>query len=142
MKYDKAIVVDANIIIRAILGTTVRNIIVSHAEKTAFYTSSLSIEEVHKHLPKLFEKRGQDPSKAMDLLNSLSGFISEVPTELLLQLKNKALQRIAIRDADDWHIVATALLIDCPIWTEDTDFFGAGIPIWTTDRVQLFLTDD
>jgi predicted nucleic acid-binding protein len=142
MKYDKAIVVDANIIIRAVLGTTVRNIIVSHAEKTAFYTSSLSIEEVNKHLPKLFEKRGQDPSKAVTLLNSLSGFISEVPTDFLLQLKNKALQRIAIRDEDDWHIVATALLIDCPIWTEDTDFFGTGIPIWTTDRVQLFLTDD
>jgi hypothetical protein len=31
--------------------------------------------------------------------------------------------------------------LDCAIWTEDTDFFGVGIPSWTTDRVELFLAD-
>jgi predicted nucleic acid-binding protein len=42
-------------------------------------------------------------------------------------------------DPDDWPIAAVALLLDLPIWTEDQDFFGSGIPTWTTDRVQLFL---
>ncbi len=27
----------------------------------------------------------------------------------------------------------------CPIWTEDTDFFGCGVATWTTDRVELYL---
>ena len=43
------------------------------------------------------------------------------------------------RDLDDWPIVATALTLDCPIWTEDKDFFGSGMPTWTTDRIHLFL---
>ncbi|WP_455227346.1 PIN domain-containing protein [Lautropia mirabilis] len=32
------------------------------------------------------------------------------------------------------------LVLDaCPIWTEDQDFFGTGVPTWTTDRVELYL---
>jgi hypothetical protein len=33
----------------------------------------------------------------------------------------------------------TALALSSPIWTEDNDFFGAGVATWTTDRVQMFL---
>src|SRR5208282_1530756 len=43
-------------------------------------------------------------------------------------------------DPDDWPIVAVAMLLDLPIWTEDQDFFGSGIATWTTDRVELYLT--
>jgi hypothetical protein len=32
-------------------------------------------------------------------------------------------------------------MLGCPIWTEDNDFFGAGVPTWTTDRVELFLAE-
>ena len=50
-----------------------------------------------------------------------------------------ARQRIARRDEDDWPVLACALALDCPIWTEDTDFFGCGVATWTTDRVELYL---
>jgi hypothetical protein len=43
------------------------------------------------------------------------------------------------RDTDDWPVLAVALALDCPIWTEDTDFFGCGVAIWTMDRVELYL---
>lgn len=39
---------------------------------------------------------------------------------------------------DDWPVVATALTFNCPIWTEDQDFFGVGLPTWTTDRIHIF----
>lgn len=50
-----------------------------------------------------------------------------------------ARRRLAGRDQEDWPVLAAALALNCPIWTEDTDFFGAGIATWTTDRVELFL---
>jgi hypothetical protein len=25
------------------------------------------------------------------------------------------------------------------VWTEDTDFFGTGIAVWTTNRIEIFL---
>jgi predicted nucleic acid-binding protein len=45
-----------------------------------------------------------------------------------------ARQRLARRDEDDWPILACALVLGYPIWTEDTDFFGCGVATWTTDR--------
>ncbi len=31
------------------------------------------------------------------------------------------------------------MTIACPVWTEDADFFGAGVATWTTDRVAFYL---
>jgi hypothetical protein len=31
------------------------------------------------------------------------------------------------------------MTIDCPVWTEDADFFGGGVATWTTDRIALYL---
>ncbi len=42
---------------------------------------------------------------------------------------------------EDWPVIACALALECPIWTEDRDFFGAGVPTWTTDRVELYLAN-
>ena len=46
--------------------------------------------------------------------------------------------RIKSRDIRDWPIVATALTLNCPIWTEDQDFFGTGLPTWATDRIHIY----
>jgi hypothetical protein len=32
-------------------------------------------------------------------------------------------------------------MLGCPIWTEDTDFFGCGVATWTTDRVEIYLAE-
>ncbi|HSW06511.1 PIN domain-containing protein [Aquabacterium sp.] len=51
-------------------------------------------------------------------------------------------ERIRERDPDDWPALACALALSCPIWTEDADFFGTGVPTWTTSRVRLFLAPE
>lgn len=38
-------------------------------------------------------------------------------------MKPAALARIGPRDPDDWPILACALALNCPIWTEDRDFY-------------------
>ena len=40
---------------------------------------------------------------------------------------------------NNWPILAVALLLNCPIWTEDQDFFGVGVATWTTANIGLFL---
>ena len=47
---------------------------------------------------------------------------------------------LARRDRSDWSYLALALTFDCPIWTEDQDFFGSGVATWTTDRVEIYLS--
>ncbi len=53
-------------------------------------------------------------------------------------MQPQAFQRIAVRDADDWPVLACAMTLGCPVWTEDADFFGTGVPTWTTDRIALY----
>ncbi|HEU0020745.1 MAG TPA: PIN domain-containing protein [Dehalococcoidia bacterium] len=50
-------------------------------------------------------------------------------------------RRLAGRDEADWPFVALALILGCPIWTEDRDFFGSGVATWATDRVELYFQD-
>ena len=50
-------------------------------------------------------------------------------------------KRLQKRDEDDWPVLATALALEYPIWTEDADFFGTGVATWTTDRVELWLRE-
>lgn len=57
------------------------------------------------------------------------------------EFEDRARARISSRDVDDWPVVATALLIDAPIWTEDKDFFGSGIATWTSNNIELYLRD-
>jgi predicted nucleic acid-binding protein len=75
----------------------------------------------------------------MEILDRLASVVQTVEAETYQSFESVARQRIARRDEDDWPILAAALAMDCPIWTEDTDFFGCGVATWTTDRVELYL---
>ena len=65
--------------------------------------------------------------------------VEPVDRSLYEDYEKLARERVLTRDADDWPIVAVALLPDFPISTEDQDFFGSGVATWTTDRVELYL---
>jgi predicted nucleic acid-binding protein len=135
---NKAIVLDANILIRAVLGKRVRELIVEHAATVKFFAPDVAYADARKYLPALLEKRGVDSTAAMKVLDSLEAFVQPIEFELYAGLQQQALQRIAIRDADDWPVLACAMTIGCPVWTEDADFFGSGVATWTTDRIALY----
>ena len=76
---------------------------------------------------------------AWSLLNSLEEVIQPVEAETYGSFEQTARTRLASRDLDDWPVLAAALALRSPIWTEDNEFFEAGVATWTTDRVELFL---
>jgi predicted nucleic acid-binding protein len=136
---NKAIVLDANILIRAVLGKRVRELIYENVSKVKFFAPDAAYADARKYLPALLHKRGVNPSAAMEVLDKLAIIVQPIDLELYAAMQPQALQRIAIRDADDWPVIACAMTIGCPVWTEDADFFGTGVATWTTDRVELYL---
>jgi PIN domain len=56
---DKAIVLDANILIRAVLGKRVRELILEHAATVNFFAPELAYADARKYLPALLEKRSR-----------------------------------------------------------------------------------
>lgn len=135
----RALVLDANILVRAVLGQRVRELILTHAQDVQMFAPDVAYADARKYLPGLLEKRGVAAAPALLVLDRLERVVRPLDAEVYLTQRAAALQRIASRDADDWPILACALALDCPVWTEDADFFGAGVATWTTDRVALYL---
>ncbi|MGL5879684.1 MAG: PIN domain-containing protein [Xenococcaceae cyanobacterium] len=140
MATETKIVLDANILIRAVLGRKVRNIIEKFANSAQFFTPDVCFADAQKYLPALFEKRNLSADEAIGVLEKLTYLINAVDADLYGIYEIEAKQRIAVRDIDDWTILAVSLMLDCPIWTEDADFFGAGVATWTSDRIHLYLS--
>jgi len=137
---SRALIVDANILVRAVLGRRVRDVI-EGAGNVSFFVPETAFVEAEEHVAALAIKRGGDPEIALAFLHSMSHVVELIGCEVYGQFEVEARERLDKRDPDDWPILASALALGCPIWTEDADFFGCGVATWTTDRVQLFLRE-
>jgi predicted nucleic acid-binding protein len=135
----RALVLDANILIRAVLGQRVRRILAAHADSISFFVPETAYEEAEEHLAALAVKRSGDPAKALASLKSMAALGTKVSQDLYGDFEAEARKRLGARDPDDWPILAAALALGCPIWTEDTDFFGCGVATWTSGSIDVFL---
>jgi len=138
----KSLVLDANILIRAVLGKKVNSLILQYNNQVAFYTPDLCFQDAEKYLPIILEKRHNiDVHLAMDVLTQISQIVYPLDKDLYSQFEVEARKRIASKDEDDWPVIAAALFFNCPIWTEDKDFFGTGIATWETYTVEIYLSE-
>lgn len=135
------IVLDANILIRAVLGSRALFLLRKYAEHVEFLAPGTAFQEARDHLPGILERRKVPAAPAMATLELLTVLVQTVEQETYARFEALARQRIERRDEDDWPILALALAMDCPIWTEDADFFGCGVATWTTDRVEFYLEE-
>lgn len=118
------LVLDANILIRAVLGSRVLELLLKYVEHVDFLSPDSAFNEARESLPAILERRNLPLAPAMALLDQLTTIVQTVEAEAYQNYESVALQRIARRDEDDWPILAAALALNCSIWTEDTDFFG------------------
>lgn len=139
---SRRIVLDANILIRAVLGRRVPGLIEQYGADFTFFTPELAFTEAERHLPALAERRGHDATALLESLSRLRAIVDTVTEDATSPHKQAALARIGSRDPMDWPVVAAALALDCPIWTEDRDFFGAGVATWTTAHIEIYLRGD
>ena len=55
------VILDANILIRAVLGKRVREILEAHSARVRFFSPDTAFAEAREHLPGILLKRGIDP---------------------------------------------------------------------------------
>jgi len=136
----RALVLDANIMLRGVLGTRVRALVEKYADDVSLLAPQSCVAEVHEYLPSLCAKRGWRPEVALETLDALLTGIQIVENAALAELEMEAKRRVAARDPDDWPVIALAIAINAPVWTEDPDFFGSGVATWTTRNVKIYLS--
>lgn len=138
---QKAIIFDANILVRAVLGTKVAHLLTLY-RNIGFFSPDVCFEDAKKYIPSILQKRSDPTRRAIEMLDRLPDLITCIPIEQYQTHREEAKHRIRSRDLADWPVIAAALTLNSPIWTEDQDFFGVGIATWTTDRVHLFFQDE
>lgn len=136
---DRRLVLDANILVRAVLGKRVRGLIEHYAGPVDLLVPESAIAEVKEHLPAIHAKRRLPLEPAMEVFDRLMVFLQELPESFYVAQEDRARERLIDVDTEDWPILACALALECSIWTEDRDFFGTGVATWTTNRVEIFL---
>ena len=141
MTEQKRLVLDANILLRAVFGVRVRSLLERYEDSVWFYAPDICFADARKYIPSVSAKRRIDPAPGIAVLDQLSRLVEIVDRSLYEECESSARERMISRDVDDWPIVATSLLLRCPVWTEDRDFFGSGISTWTTETIELYLRD-
>ncbi len=133
-----ALVLDANILIRAVLGSRVRDLILAHAHEFRFFVPDACVQDARKYLPEILAGRHIDPIPAMALLDALLRRVQILEAEWLRDMESRARERMRCRDEADWPVLAAALVLDCPVWTQDADLFGVGVATWSTEQIEHF----
>jgi predicted nucleic acid-binding protein len=136
----KPLVVDAMVLISAVIGEVTPKIIQKLVGKVVFYAPEHAYEEAEKHLPTILGRRNAsaiDIEEVLKVFHQLRNIIVPISKQEYEYLQVKAVQRIP-RDPKDWPCVALALLLSCPIWTRDADYFGTGLGIWTNETVEFY----
>ena len=141
MMEQKRLVLDANILLRAVFGVRVRSLLETYEDSVSFYTPDVCFSDARKYIPVIAAPRQFDPAAGLLVLDQLARLVEIVDQSLYEEYESSARERMISRDVADWPIVATSLLLDCPVWTEDQDFFGSGIATWNTNNVELYLRD-
>jgi len=141
MNPRKGLVLDANILVRAVFGQRVRQLLETYEDVAVFYSPDVCFQEAQEYIPDVAKRRRVDSAVVLSVLAEVSRIVVLVDKSLYEGHEKPARERILPRDPDDWPVVAVALMLGIPVWTEDQDFFGSGVPTWTTDRVDLYLRE-
>ena len=128
---------DANILVKAVLGVRVRYLLEAYASAVEFFIPDFALDEAQRNLVAIAARPGADSRSSQNRLNSFTARMERVTTDdPKIVAEAKARMK---RHPVDWPVVAAALELDCPIWTDDQDFFGCGVATWSTATVELYL---
>ena len=100
------IVLDANILIRAVLGRRVRELIDTYSTRgVRFFAPDVAFADAEKYLPPLLKKRGK-PHDLSASFSYLRKIIEPVPPEPYGVFETEARLRLRGRDENDWPVLA------------------------------------
>jgi predicted nucleic acid-binding protein len=117
------LVVDANPILAALLGGQARRVFFETPVRE-FAVPEIVLSEVREHVPRLATKLGMMPAfldYALDLLP-----LRPYPARAYRRAMSEARRRIGSRDPNDVDVLALALQLRVPLWSNDRDFDGTG----------------
>jgi len=126
------IAADANALLAAALGGRSR-LILQHPDVEEVLTAEETFLEVQQYAPHLATKKRLHEDLVLLAVATLP--VKVVSREIYLPRMTEAARRIGKRDPDDVPILALALSLEVPVWSNDKDFSNAGVEWYTTEQL-------
>ena len=123
------LVADANVLLSAVIGGRAA-LVLRHERVEQVFTPAAAHDEVFEYLPSLARKKRLDLDTLLLACAALPIAIVE-RSEYDVNL-SAARRRIGKRDPDDIDVLALALTLKLPVWSNDNDFEDAGVEWYTT----------
>ena len=97
MSERRGLVLDANILLRAVFGQRVRQILEKHEDKARFYTPDLRFEDARRYIPHISNERGLDVDLGLSVLEQIGRIVEIVDRSLYEESQPTAASVGAIR---------------------------------------------
>ena len=130
---------DANVVLSALIGGKAARVFVE-AKALRFVTTAGVVGEVEEYIPVLAQKKGLS-REVLEAAFSLLG-LEVFKRETYSGLIPAAVDLIGKRDPVDVELVALALTLGCPVWSNDNDLVELKrIKTYTTAEMLRMLED-
>ena len=124
-----AVVADANVVLSALIGGRAGLIFID-PEGPDIVGPAQVAEEVLEYLPKLAAKHKLNEGELIAALQLLP--ITWHDVSVYGHREEEARNLVEERDPEDWPVVALALELRLPIWSQDKDIEATGLESFTT----------
>lgn len=132
------LVIDTNILARCSVGNAMSRLLTLSARGVAVSTTDENKRELWGVLT---GKLGVPEDLAAAETALLTMELRVISWDEYAHLEQHARRRLRQGGEKDWPALAAALALDAQIWSDDTDFFGVGVPVWSTPNVHLAPAD-
>ena len=105
MNPHKGLVLDANILLRAVFGVRVRQILETYEDVAAFYCPDECFSDAKRYIPELTKRRRVDSKLAQSMLEHISRIVEPVDKSRYEGHEKLARERIERRDPRDWPVL-------------------------------------
>ncbi|OGW40764.1 MAG: hypothetical protein A2Y97_08270 [Nitrospirae bacterium RBG_13_39_12] len=126
---------DANVILSAVAGKAALRIFLK--EDVEIITTQFNVDEVREYLSVIAEKYEFSEEILESQLKLLP--LSVYPLHFYEDFILKASQKLSGRDEDDIELLALAIKLKIPVWSNDNDFKNLGIEVYTTAKLLKIL---
>jgi predicted nucleic acid-binding protein len=123
------VVADANVLLAAVLGGRAKTVL-QHPEIEEVLTAEVTFGEVQEYSVILAKQQRLPVDTLLLAMAALPVTVVEEP--VYASALSRARKLIAQRDADDVDVLALALHMRLPLWSNDNDLEDTGIEWYTT----------
>jgi predicted nucleic acid-binding protein len=126
--------IDTNILVRCSLGRALTRVTELRDRGVSIMTTENNVDELFRTLTEKFALSAERVDAELRRVLEPMEVISAGEYE---HLRGAADERLRDGGKSDWPALAAAMALEGEIWSEDVDYFGIGIPVWSTANVHL-----